>query len=94
MCHCPLCREKNIVLTSAQGVKVVPGKGVRALVSGREIKVGNSGFVSADNKEKANRISVYISVDNAVSGVIEFEDSEKKDSATAIKKLNKEGYTG
>ena len=83
--------KKNIVLTSAQEMKVVPGEGVRASVNGREIKVGNLGFVSADNKEKANRTSVYISVDNTVSGIIEFEDSEKKDSATAIKKLKQRG---
>ena len=47
--------------------------------------------MSSDNKDKGNRTFVYISVDNTVSGIIEFEDRGKKDSATSIKKLKQRG---
>jgi Cu+-exporting ATPase len=83
--------RKEIALIPTKDVKVVPGQGVSALINGREIKVGNSKFVSANSNEKAKLTVVYISVDNTVYGFIEFVDSIKKDAIAAINELKQRG---
>ena len=83
--------RKEIALIPTKDVKVVPGQGVSALVNGREIKVGNLKFVSANSNEKANLTVVYISVDSTVYGFIEFVDSIKKDAIAAINELKQRG---
>ena len=76
----------------------IPGKGVRSVILGKTIHVGNSilmkeiGIVSShsDSNEGTN---VHVAVEKDYAGHIVVSDTIKEDSAYAIKELRKSGVT-
>ncbi len=76
----------------------IPGKGVRSVILGKTIHVGNSvlmkeiGIVSShsDSNEGTN---VHVAVEKDYAGHIVVSDTIKEDSAYAVKELRKAGVT-
>jgi Cu+-exporting ATPase len=99
-------KEKAEKLPEADSFIAVPGKGVRARYSGRQIFVGNLDFVKEsgnDDKnyediekilgklESAGKTAVVVSYDRKIIGVIGVADTLKKYSSQAVAALKNSG---
>ena len=85
-------------LGEASEVKEIAGLGVKAVVNGREIAVGNEklmkqiGAVPGDFKfESEGGVVVFVSLDGALSGAFEFVDALKDTSGETIATLREKG---
>lgn len=70
-------------------VTEVSGHGVKAIIDGVEILVGNAKFVNTDEIKSNLGAVVYVSVDGKYSGNIIIADTLKKESSYTIQELNK-----
>ena len=78
---------KVIDHTRLGSMREFSGSGVHAEVGGREVRVGKSGFVGADD----NLPGIHVSVDAEYWGSFVVEDAIKKSAASTIDKLKKMG---
>lgn len=78
---------KDIDHTRLGSMREFSGSGVHAEVDGREVRVGKSGFVGADD----NLPGIHVSVDAEYWGSFVVEDAIKKSAASTIDKLKKMG---
>lgn len=82
---------------SVENVEEVAGQGVRALVNGKTVCVGNTRMMDAAGAKckpcEKNGTIVHVSVDGTYVGHIVVSDRIKADSADAIKALKAEGVT-
>ncbi len=90
------CREHNAELMEAERSGEIAGRGVTAVIGGKNILCGNERLMSENsisvNKEDIPVGSVvYIAVDGKIEGRIIVSDIVKKTSAEAIKQLNAMG---
>jgi Cu+-exporting ATPase len=91
--------EQGLVLTEPANFQSVTGKGIRAVVEGKEVLIGNRRLlVDADIdasalEEQAGRLSeegktpMFAAVDGEPAGVVAVADTIKEDSVAAIKVL-------
>lgn len=85
-------KELNQQLPSLNDFKAITGKGIQAIVNGRDVKVVSPGFLKENNliadvpSSKAETI-VFIVVDNTVAGYVSLADEIRPESAEAIKVL-------
>ena len=70
-------------------VTEVSGHGVKAIIDGVEILVGNAKFVNTDEIKSNLGAVVYVSVDGKYNGNIIIADTLKKESSYTIQELNK-----
>ena len=75
--------------TEIVDVTEVSGHGVKAIIDGVEILVGNAKFVNTDEIKSNLGAVVYVSVDGKYSGNIIIADTLKKESSYTIQELNK-----
>jgi Cu+-exporting ATPase len=92
-------RSRGLELAEARDFDSVTGKGIRALVRGRRVVVGNrrlledEGIPSADLESVADRLSaegktpVLLAIDGVPAGVIGVADTLKEDSTAAVATL-------
>ncbi len=82
--------------------KMIPGKGIMAVVEGKNIGVGNEALLSEMSIKTANLVSdnipkgmtvAYITLDNILSGIIALSDSLRNDSKETISRLLHLGIT-
>ena len=90
------CREHNAELMEAERSGEIAGRGVTAVIGGKNILCGNEHLMSENNisvnKEDIPVGSVvYIAVDGRIEGRIIVSDIVKKTSAEAVKQLNAMG---
>ena len=82
---------------SVENVEEIAGHGVRAVVNGKTVCVGNTKMMDAVGAKwkpcKKNGTIVHVSVDGTYVGHIVVSDRIKADSADAIKALKAEGVT-
>ena len=82
---------------SVENVEEVAGQGVRALVNGKTVCVGNTRMMDAAGAKwkpcEKNGTIVHVSVDGDYVGHIVVSDRIKSDSADAVKALKAEGVT-
>lgn len=76
-------------------VQELSGHGVRAIVEGREVIVGNSRLmedngISSDSIDSAGTV-VHVAVDRAYAGYMTIEDEVKQDAGQAIRQLKNAG---
>lgn len=79
----------------------VPGKGVRGVVEGRSILIGNDSFSSPDENALNQALSmslkglttVYIAVNGILCAVLGIADPVKKSAAQTIERLKSMGFT-
>ncbi len=82
---------------SVKGVEEIAGQGVRAVVNGKTVCVGNTKMMDAVGAQwkpcEKNGTIVHVSVDGVYVGHIVVSDRIKPDSADAVKALKSEGVT-
>ena len=89
---------------SVNKFKTIQGKGVEGIINKKKIIIGNEILIT-DNKisltnfkekirkmEKKGQTTMIVTEDKKILGIIGVADSIKKDSISAIKSLNKDGY--
>jgi Cu+-exporting ATPase len=96
--------EKNIEIETSQNFDTFGGKGVKAVVEGKEIIIGNRALfkdkniiISNGTEEKLSKFenegktAVLVAADNSLSGVIAIADTLKETTKDAIGKLKEMG---
>ena len=96
--------EKNITPYSSEDTEVVPGKGIRGRVNGKdaycgnlefikELKLGNGEYLSALNEKTASSPSslVYVVLGDTLLGLITIADRIKDDSRRAVEMMDRMG---
>ena len=96
-------KERNLALPEPAEFEAIPGYGVRALVEGREIFIGNRKLMTerqiaieeldktAEKLSDEGKTPMFIGIDGAAAGVIAVADTVKVTSAQAIKELQRMG---
>ncbi len=96
-------REDNIELKEPSGFQAVPGHGIKAVIDGKRVLLGNADFMVDEQvilgglSEKAERLSsegktpMYVAVERAAVGLVAVADTLKENSVAAIKALAKIG---
>ncbi|MEX3007253.1 heavy metal translocating P-type ATPase [Hoeflea sp. TYP-13] len=97
--------ERGLELQNTSGFEAVTGKGVRGLVDGKSVALGNSAMMAAEGvdtgplQERADALSaagktaMFVAVDGGLSGLVAVSDPIKETTATAIDELHKAGLT-
>jgi Cu+-exporting ATPase len=96
-------QEDGLELHDPSEFRAVPGHGIKAVIEGHDVLLGNMDFMQ-DEKiepgslvENAKRLSeegktpMYVAVDAKIAGIIAVADTLKENSADAIKSLKKLG---
>jgi Cd2+/Zn2+-exporting ATPase/Cu+-exporting ATPase len=86
-------------LPTAEGFKVVAGRGVEGRVEGRIVRVGTAEWVAADAEAESQavalreggRTAVFVSVDNEVVGLVGTADRVRPQVAQAFQRLRQLG---
>ncbi len=92
-----LATERGIDLVEPTEFSVVPGRGVRALVDGRSVLVGNAAFLSEGGLQPAPPVddqglsSVYVSAADRLLGVLYLADQVRPDAKAALAMLRTVG---
>lgn len=71
-------------------IKEFAGMGIKAIVDGKEVLVGNSKLIKVEPIDTLGTV-VYVSIDRKFQGCIVISDEIKKDSYSAIANLKKSG---
>lgn len=71
-------------------IKEIAGMGIKAIVDGKEVLVGNSKLIKVEPIDTMGTV-VYVSIDRKFQGCIVISDEIKKDSYSAIANLKKSG---
>ena len=92
-------REDNIAINEVEEFQAVSGRGIHAIVSGREYKAGNLAYMqendinldnheeTADNFANEGKTPLFFAENNKLIGVIAVADVVKPTSITAIKQF-------
>jgi Cu2+-exporting ATPase len=88
-------KELNIIIPAADNFKAITGQGVEARVEGRQVMVVSPGYLKEKNMAQPENIShdaaettVFVLIDNAVTGFISLTDAIRPESAEAIRTLH------
>jgi len=96
-------RDRGLKLEPLAGFEAIPGHGVRAEVSGRQVLVGNRRLFAARGidvsqaephvarLEEQGKTAMIVAVDGRVLGVVAVADTVKEGSAEAIRELQRMG---
>lgn len=96
-------KERNISFLSVDNFDAVTGKGVKAIIDGKQVALGNSammatlGLNTEDIKYQANTMRyegktvMYIAIDQKLAGLVAVEDPIKETTNEALDALHKEG---
>ena len=91
--------EEGIQILTTEGFESDTGSGIRCIISGKTVRVGNSrdievpeGMIEASQRMASGGSTVvYVSEDDAVIGMIGISDSVRSDSASAVSSLRSMG---
>lgn len=95
--------ERKISLIEVKDFEAVTGKGVKAIIDGKQVALGNSammatlGLNTEDIKPQANAMRhdgktvMYIAMDKKLAGLVAVEDPIKETTNEALAALHKEG---
>ena len=85
-------------LPTAEDFDAKPGFGVRAVVAGRSVLVGNADLmhdqgvaVSVPARENGGETTIHVAIDGQDAGVIALRDEVKSSTPDAVEQLHKEG---
>ena len=88
-------REQGLVLTQPEELEELPGRGIRAMVEGKEVLCGNArlmrekGVAFADTAEYGTR--VLVAVDGVYQGYLLIADTVKPGAEQAVRRLRDDG---
>jgi Cu+-exporting ATPase len=66
----------------------IPGKGIKSLIEGNEIKIGSSNFVKNYDEESSDSTAVYVSINNKVLGSFQIKNVYRTGLKEVIESLN------
>ena len=90
-------REKNLALEEPQNLEELPGRGIRATLSGRQILCGNGKLLSEAAipypRTEGYGTQVLVAVDGTFRGCLTIADTIKENARDAISQLKSAGMT-
>ncbi|MBZ0180990.1 MAG: heavy metal translocating P-type ATPase metal-binding domain-containing protein [Melioribacteraceae bacterium] len=66
----------------------IPGKGIKSLIEGNEIKIGSSNFVKDYDEESSDSTAVYISINNKVLGSFQIKNVYRSGLKEVVESLS------
>lgn len=96
-------KEKGIEVKDADSFEAVPGHGIRVVIEGKDILVGNRRLMQINNIDTAHleqniqtletqgKTAMLVAANKAVMGIIAVADTLKENSAEAVAELKKIG---
>lgn len=86
-------KEKNLALPALKDFKAITGKGIQAIVDGKDVKVVSPGFLKESNltahvPSTEAETTVFVVVENKVVGFVSLADEIRPESAEAIRVLH------
>jgi Cu+-exporting ATPase len=87
-------KKENLELLDVKDFEVIPGKGVKGKIEGKEVLLGNRKLIKSDlgmELEEQGKTVMLISVDGEVKGAIALSDTLKEGAKEAIEELKKMG---
>ena len=96
-------KERDLALPPVENFAAIAGHGVRALVGGREVLLGNLRLMEREQVEVAalavdaerladeGKTPMYVALDGAAAGLLAVADTVKDDSVAAIRRLKAMG---
>ena len=94
---------RSVALPTATDVELVPGRGLRATVEGRQLEIGNKGMFGsseataldawASEAAESGATPLYVIADSTPAGIISLADSVRPESAAAIRALADRGIS-
>jgi Cu+-exporting ATPase len=96
-------KERGLVLQRTEGFRSQTGKGVLAVIGGREVAIGNARLLTtleiepgpfagqAEELRKDGQTVMFVAIDRKAAGIIGVVDPIKESTADAIKTLDQEG---
>lgn len=96
-------KERSLALPEAAQFEAIPGRGVRAVVGGRQVLVGTVKLMSEsgidpaailpekERLESEGKTAMLVAVDGGLTGLVAVADTVKETSAEAIEALEKMG---
>ncbi len=94
--------QKNIKLQAASDFEAVPGHGIKTLVGGREVVIGNEKMMKAYALEQREidhahelasqgKTPMFVAVDGSFAGIVAVADTVKSSSKAAVQRLHAMG---
>jgi len=92
-------KERGIEVTNAESFEAVPGHGIKVVVGGRTVLVGNRRLMQANGIDTAQyeqqiqalevqgKTAMLVAVNGAISGIIAVADTLKENAVEAVKAL-------
>ena len=92
-------KERGIEVKDAESFEAVPGHGIKVVVEGRTVLVGNRRLMQANEIDTASyeqqiqalevqgKTAMLVAVNNAITGIIAVADTLKENSVEAVKEL-------
>ena len=96
-------REKNVAIKDPEDFEAVPGHGIRAIIDGKKVLLGNRKFMEEEGIEvgglgrdasglsERGKTPMYLGVDGKAAGIVAVADSLKEDSIEAVRALHNLG---
>ena len=97
--------ERSLVIAKATDFEAIPGKGIRAVIAGKNVLLGNRKLMheqgintehveeTVAGLESQGKTAMFMAVDNGLAGIVAVADTVKEDSRRAIAALEKAGLT-
>ncbi len=96
-------REKNVAIKDPEDFEAVPGHGIRAIIDGKKVLLGNRKFMEEEGIEvgglgrdasglsERGKTPMYLGVDGKAAGIVAVADALKEDSIEAVRALHNLG---
>lgn len=81
----------EIDTNKVENFEEVSGKGIKYNFEGKDVLIGNNGFIGIDNNKNVNSTILYLKINDTIVGNIVIDDEIKKDAKQTITKLSKLG---
>ena len=86
-------KENGIVLLDHSGFEAITGQGVRCMVDGREVLVGNRALMEENGIQFVNSPGIMVAIDGVASGSIVVSDPIRPEGRSAIEALKSMGIS-
>ena len=90
-------KDQGLTLKTPESLEEISGKGLRAMLEGREILCGNGKLMAqygiSYEDDPAAGTHVLVAVDGAFAGCIVIDDTLKEDTGSALQKLKAKGIS-
>lgn len=93
-----LARDENLTIAPTEQFSYTEGKGIAAIIDGREVRIGTSDFAGGLDRnadvasiESRGNTAVFVNIDGSLCAIFEVADSIKQNAPQAIAALKRMG---